>query len=46
MPGLILTFTLSLLILAHNPPPTLANTEIINFPAGHPTSVAPLPTNW
>ncbi|KAN0130046.1 hypothetical protein V8E53_012200 [Lactarius tabidus] len=45
MPGLILTFALSLLILFHSPQPTLANTEILNFP-GHPTSVAPLPSNW
>ncbi|KAF8262234.1 hypothetical protein EI94DRAFT_1809108 [Lactarius quietus] len=46
MPGLLLTFALSLLILGHSPPSTLANTEIINFAAGHLISVAPLPAHW
>ncbi|KAH9046961.1 hypothetical protein EDB83DRAFT_2523228 [Lactarius deliciosus] len=46
MPGLVLTFALGLLILGHCPPQTLANTQIINFPAGNPVPVAPLPQNW
>ena len=46
MPGLVLTFALSLLFLGHCPTPTLANTEIINFAAGHPVPVAPFPANW
>ncbi|KAI9459653.1 hypothetical protein BJY52DRAFT_353659 [Lactarius psammicola] len=46
MPGLVLTFALGLLILGHFPPKTLANTQIINFPAGHSVPVAPLPQNW
>lgn len=49
MPGLVLTFALSLLILSHCPLHALANTEIVNFSAGNlapVTVLAPFPTNW
>ncbi|KAI0299907.1 hypothetical protein BC826DRAFT_994024 [Russula brevipes] len=38
--------TFALLLLAYYAFPILANTEIINFAAGNPVPVAPLPENW
>jgi hypothetical protein len=46
MGRLHLPVTFALLLLAYHALPILANTEIINFAAGNPVPVAPLPENW